>query len=143
MSKFLRLNLRVYHLKYKLENSTAIGVAKFRVYGTLRVRHYASLGQNLETIADTHHIATSVRMLYHFLHNRREAGNCAGAHVIAIRKTTWQQDEITTLQVVVFVLQLYYFLLHTNAEGINKVLVAVGFRENDYTKLHTSKSNKD
>src|SRR6478735_2853554 len=81
-------------------------------------------------------------MLNYFLHDRRETGNGAGAQIIAVRETTRQHNKIATLQIVVFVPQLYNFLVHGLAQHVYHILIAIGTRENYNSKFHGAKVTK-
>src|SRR5690606_6094109 len=88
---------------------------------------------------DSHYVTTAVSMLNYFLHNRRKTGNGAAAQIIAVRETAGQHNKIATLQIVVFVPQFHYFLVHGFAQHVYHVLIAVRTRENYNSKFHGSK----
>src|SRR5688572_32274462 len=81
-------------------------------------------------------------MLNYFLHDRGETGDGAGTQVIAVRETAGQHDKIATLQIVVFMPQFHYFLVHGLAQHVYHVLIAVGTGENYNSKFHGPKIAK-
>lgn len=102
-------------------------------------RQQASIGQNLESVANAHHIAAPAGVCGHFVHDRRKPGNGPRAEIITIRKSARQQNNIHALQVVVFVPELYHILAQILADGVNQILIAVAAREGNDTEFHGAK----
>jgi hypothetical protein len=80
----------------------------------------------------------------HAFHDRGEAGNGAGAQIVAIRKATGQDDAIIGCElreVFVLVPEHRALLAQVVHQGIINIPVAIGAGENNYTKFHNGKDS--
>ena len=66
-------------------------------------RQEPCLAEHLEAVADAEHAAPLTGELGHGLHHRREAGDRAGAEVVAVGEAAGDDDGVDALQVAVAV----------------------------------------
>ena len=76
-----------------------------RRVGQQRAGQQARLAEHLEAVADPEHEAAGGGELGHLLHHRREAGDRAGAQVVAVGEAAGDDHRIDALQVAVAVPQ--------------------------------------
>ena len=68
-----------------------------------RARQQSRLAEDLEAVADAEHEPALVGELDHRLHHRREAGDRAGAQIVAVGEAAGDDDGVDALQVAVAV----------------------------------------
>ncbi len=89
------------------------------------------LGEGLKAVADAEHQPSVVGEGRHLLHDGAEAGDGAGAQVVAVGEAAGQDDAIGVLEIVVLVPEVVRFGLGKVRESVVRVVVAVGAGEDD------------
>jgi hypothetical protein len=91
-------------------------------------RQEARFTKDLEAVADAEEEFTGSGVLFHGLHDGREAGDGPAAEVIAIGKSAGQDDEVVAGERFVLVPDIIGSDAHFG-EGEDTVLVAIGSGE--------------
>jgi hypothetical protein len=99
----------------------------------------ASLAQNLEPIAHTHHTPPIVGKGDHLFHDGSESSDGTTAQVVPVAEPSGEHNRFTPLQVTVFVPELHHIKSEVLAQGVDDVHVAVGTGERDDTNFHDAK----
>jgi hypothetical protein len=92
--------------------------------------HEARLGEHLEAVADAEDESAVARIRIDRAHHRTEAGDDAGADVVAVREPARQDDRVDVLQIAGFVPQRHR-LAAGDMDGVDRVDVAVAARKDD------------
>src|SRR6185503_21138728 len=72
----------------------------------------------------------------HLVHDRREARHRPGAQIVAVRKSSREDDDVGALQIVVLVPEVFRFLPEDVLRGMKRILVAVAARKDDDPETH-------
>src|SRR5438067_13464707 len=95
--------------------------------------------QNLESVADSHHIAAIIGKADNAFHYRRKTRDRAATKVITVREAARYEDKIAILQVFIFMPKSYCFISVNIFEYVNSIMVAVRAGENNNTEFHSAK----
>ena len=95
-----------------------------------------ALAESLEAVADAHHGASFRGGGLHRVHHGREAGDGAGAQVVAVGKATRQDDGLGGAERGLLVPDVLDFLAEHVLEDVVGVLVAVGTGKADDSPAH-------
>src|SRR6185437_11568609 len=97
----------------------------------------ARFEQNLESIADAENQPARVRKSFHGFHDRRKARDGAGAEVVAIGEAAGQDDRIHAGDFLRLMPDELDWFAEYAADGVKRVMVAIGTRKNDDAELHS------
>src|SRR5712692_3179679 len=100
-----------------------------------RAGKQARFEQNLEAIADAQYHAAAAGEFFHRLHHRGESRNRAGAQVIAKREPARQDNRVAIREILGLVPDEFDGLFEDVADGVVRVLVAIGPGKNDDSKF--------
>src|SRR6266702_5865495 len=92
--------------------------------------------ENLKTIANAEHQASGPGETRNGVHHRREAGNRAGAQVIAVREATGQNDGVKAGEVLRLMPNEFGRGVKDFAYRMQRIVIAIGSREYDNTNFH-------
>src|SRR6266436_2203095 len=101
-----------------------------------RAGQQARLQQNLKAVADSQHHPAALRELADRLHYRREPRNRSGTQIVPISEAARQDNGVAIGKVLRLVPDELYGLLEDVADGVKRVVIAVGARKNNYSKFH-------
>ena len=101
-----------------------------------RAGQQAGFEQDLKAVADAEHRAAAVGERLHGAHDRREAGDRAGAQIVAVRESAGQDDDVGALQVGVLVPDELGVLAEHVLRGVIGVVVAVAAGKHDDAEFH-------
>src|SRR5467141_5243026 len=101
-----------------------------------RAGEQAGLAQNLEAVADAKYHSAAVREFFDRLHHRRKTRDGAGAQIIAVGKSAGQDNGVAIRQILGLVPDEFDGLLQNVADGVKRVMVAIGPGKNDDSKFH-------
>jgi hypothetical protein len=87
--------------------------------------------KNLEAVANTQHKPSLMREFLEFFHKRGELGYGSRTQVISVRKSSWHDDTIGIVQVMIFVPEIKGVLATNFPEDMECVMVTIGTGEND------------
>ena len=96
----------------------------------------SGLEQNLKTVADAEHRTAGRGKGLHFLHDGREAGDGAGAQVVAVREPAGQDDDVGALEAGVLVPDQLGVLPQHVLRGVIRIVVAIGSGKDDDREFH-------
>src|SRR2546421_8484959 len=102
----------------------------------------ACFAQNLKAIADAQNQIAFCGEFFHGIHDRRKAGECAGAQVIAVRKTARNDHRVVTGQVSIAVPDEIDRLAHVFRDHVIRIVIAVRSGKDYDTELHFSISTR-
>src|SRR5258708_2775048 len=101
-----------------------------------RAGEQACFAQNLEAVADTQDHAAALREFFDGLHHRGKPRDGAGAQIVAEGETAGQDDSIAIREIFGLMPDEFDGLLEDVADGVKRVVVAIGPGENDDSKFH-------
>src|SRR5467141_58296 len=101
-----------------------------------RAGEQAGLAQNLEAVADAEYHSAAVCEFFDGLHHRGKTRDGAGAQIIAVGKSAGQNNGVAIRQIFGLVPDEFDRLLLNVADGVERVMVAIGPGENDDSKFH-------
>src|SRR5437764_500903 len=96
----------------------------------------ASFTQDLESVADAEHHAATFGKFFDRLHDRRKAGDRAGAQIVAVGETAGQNDGVAASQVLRLMPDKLDRLFEDAADGVKRVVVAIRAWKDDDSKFH-------
>jgi hypothetical protein len=99
---------------------------------------HVRLAQHLEAVADAEHVAAVGGEALHVGHDRAEAGDGAGAQVVAVAEAAGQHDEVAVAELLLAVPDEVRLAQHVG-DGLVAVVVAVGAGEGDDGCLHLTR----
>src|SRR5262249_42161670 len=103
-----------------------------------RAGQKAGFTQNLESIADAQDHAAGLGEFRHRIHDRREARDRAGSQVIAVRKSSGQNNGIAVREVLRLMPNEFDRLFKDISDGVERVVVAIGPGKDDDSKFHAA-----
>src|SRR5215472_9206613 len=98
----------------------------------------ARFAQDLEAIADAEHQPAAGREFLDRFHHRRKARDGTRAQVVAVGKTTGQDDSVTIRQIFRLVPDEFDALSEAVSDGVKGVVVAIGPGKNNDSKFHAA-----
>src|SRR5437016_3250949 len=101
-----------------------------------RARKKAGFAQNLEAVADAQDHASALREFLYRLHYRRKPRDGASAEIVTVGKSTGQDDGVAIREIFRLVPDEFDRLLENVADGVKRVVVAIGPGKNDDSKFH-------
>src|SRR6267378_1605491 len=101
-----------------------------------RAGEQARFAQNLEAVADAEYHSAAVREFFDGLHHRGKTRDGAGAQIIAVGKSAGQNNGVAIRQIFGLVPDEFDGLPQNVADGVKRVMVAIGPGENDDSKFH-------
>src|SRR6266851_3073288 len=106
-----------------------------------RIAHHgagkqASFEKNLKTVADAENHAAGLGEFFHGLHYRREPRNRSGTQIVPISEAARQDNGVAIGKVLRLVPDELYGLFEDVADGVKRVVIAVGARKDNYSKFH-------
>src|SRR6266478_2714851 len=101
-----------------------------------RARQQTRLQQNLKPVADPQHHPTAFRKLADRFHYRRKSRNRACAQIVPIGEPARQNNGVAIGQVLRLVPDELHRSLEDVADGVKRVVIAVGARKDNYSKFH-------
>src|SRR5882762_4809011 len=96
----------------------------------------ARFAENLEAVADAQNHAAAIGEFLDGFHDRGKARDGAGAQIIAVGKSTGQDDSIAIREIFGLVPDEFDRFVQNVADGVKRVVVAIGPGENDNSKFH-------
>ena len=104
-----------------------------------RAGQQAGLGEDLKAVADAEHKATGVGEVFDGLHDGREAGDGAGAEIVAIGEAAGHEHRVDSLQIVGVVPEKGNGLTRDVGDHVLRVVIAVGTGKNQNPEFHGSR----
>src|SRR5258707_325999 len=101
-----------------------------------RAGEQARFAENLEAVANSQDHAAALGEFLDRFHDRGKARDGAGAQIIAVGKSTGQDDSIAIRKIFGLVPDKFDRLVKDVADGVKRVVVAIGPGENDNSKFH-------
>jgi hypothetical protein len=106
-----------------------------------RIAHHgagkqAGFEKNLKAVADAENHAAGLGEFFHGLHHRGKPRNGPGAEVIPVGKPARQDNRIAIGKVLRLVPNELDRFFQDAAYGVERVVIAVGARKNNYSKFH-------
>ena len=101
-----------------------------------RAGKQAGFTQNLKAVADAQDPAAALRESLDRLHHRRKTRDSARAQIIAVGKSTRKNDGVTIREIFGLVPDEFHRLMKDVADGVKRVVVAIGPGKNDDSKFH-------
>src|SRR5258708_423997 len=98
------------------------------------------LAQDLKAVADSQHQSSAVRKAPHRFHHGRELGNRASPQIVAVRKTSGDDDGVAVLQIMRLVPQESHRLPDNLLNGPESIVIAVGTGKDDDAEFHLALS---
>src|SRR5260370_4990191 len=94
------------------------------------------LKKNLKAVEDSQHHPAALRELADGLHYRREPRNRSGTQIVPISEAARQDNGVAIGKVLRLVPDELYGLFEDVADGVKRVVIAVGARKDNYSKFH-------
>jgi hypothetical protein len=101
-----------------------------------RAGEQARFAQNLEAVANAQDHAAALGEFLDRLHHRRKARDGAGAQIVAVGKSAGQDDGVAIRKIFRLVPDEFDGLMEDVADGVKRIVVAIGPGENDDSKFH-------
>src|SRR5712691_3977384 len=127
---------RVLHLEVHVAADVLQGVV-----APHRPREHPRLEQDLEAVADAHHVAAPPGELAHLLHHRGEARDGSGAQVVAVGEAAGEHHHVRAAQVAVLVPDVSRGAPQHVLGDVVDVVVAVRAGEDDHGEEHQAGSS--
>jgi hypothetical protein len=96
----------------------------------------AGFAENLEAVANAQDQAAARGEFLDGLHHRRKARDGAGAEIVAVGKSAGQNDGVAAGEIFRLVPDEFDRFLQDVADGVKRVVVAIGPGKNDDSKFH-------
>src|ERR1700682_4136012 len=94
--------------------------------------------EHLKAIANPNYEFSAFGMGDHGVHDGRKAGDGACPQIVAVRKATWENDAVETLERSLLVPDVFDGLIEYVLYSVVSVLVAVRASEADHREFHGS-----
>jgi hypothetical protein len=90
----------------------------------------------LKAVADSKHQPSGKGKFFDFLHQGREASDGSGPEIVSIRESSWEDNTVCVLKVMLFMPEKKRLLFQNFLDCIQSVMVTVRAWENHHPESH-------